>query len=79
MVFVSAVEVETSALNALDTVPQLKAKIEQSMDQVEAFCAREGLSTARFVVYGTDPIESLEGLIRMLARGSRTACASQTP
>jgi hypothetical protein len=64
MVFVSAVEVEASALNALETVPDLKASIERSLDQLEAFCAKEGLSTERFVVYGTDPVKSLEDLIK---------------
>jgi amino acid transporter len=63
MVFVSAVEVEASALNAPETVPDLKASIEKSLDQLEAFCAKEGLCTARFVVYATDPVESLERLI----------------
>ena len=64
MVFVSAVEVEASALNAPETVPDLKANIEQSLDQLEVFCAKEGLSTEHFVVYGTDPVKSLDDLIK---------------
>lgn len=79
MVFVSAVQVDASALNALEAVPQLKAKIELSLDQLEAFCAREGLSSTRFVVYGTDPIESLEGLIRdVRAKFPDSVCFSNT-
>jgi amino acid transporter len=79
MAFLSAVQVEASALNAPDTVPQLKAKIERSMDQLEAFCAREGLSTARFVVYGTDPIESLEALVKdVSARFPDSVCFANT-
>ena len=64
MVFVSAVQVEASAIAAPETVPQRKARIERSLDQLEAFCAREGLRTARFVAYGIDPVESLERLIK---------------
>lgn len=63
-VFVSAVEVQASVLSAPETVPDLKAGIERALDQLEAFCAKEGLSTARFVVYGTDPVKSLEDLIK---------------
>ncbi len=62
--FVSAVEVQASVLSAPETVPDLKAGIERSLDQLEAFCAREGLTTARFVVFGTDPVKSLEDLIK---------------
>lgn len=51
-------------LSAPETVPDLKAGIERSLDQLEAFCAREGLTTARFVVFGTDPVKSLEDLIK---------------
>lgn len=64
MVFVSAVRVEASAIAAPETVAQRKAKIERSLDQLEAFCAREGHRTARFVAHGIDPVESLEGLIK---------------
>jgi amino acid transporter len=64
IVFVSAVQVEASAIAAPETVPQRKAKIERSLDQLEAFCARDGLRTARFVAYGIDPVEALEGLIK---------------
>ncbi len=64
MVFVSAIKVEASALNAPETIPELKAGIERSLDQLEAFCAKEGFSTARFVAYGTDPIKSLDDLIK---------------
>jgi amino acid transporter len=64
VVFVSAVEVEASALSALESVPELKAKMEQSLDQLEAFCANAGLHSARFVEYGTDPVKSLEHLIQ---------------
>lgn len=63
IVFVSAVEVEASALNSLETVPHLKASIERSLNQLEAFCAKQGLSTEHFIVYGTDPVKSLENLI----------------
>jgi len=66
MVFVSAVQVEASAIAAPATVPQQKARIERSLDQLEAFCAREGLRTARFVAYGIDPVESLESLIKQV-------------
>ena len=49
------------------------------MDQLEAFCAREGLSTARFVVYGTDPIESLEALVKdVSARFPDSVCFANT-
>ena len=79
VVFVSAVQVEASALNAPDTMPQLKEKIERSMDQLEGFCAREGLSTARFVVYCTDPIERLETLVRdVSARFQDSICFANT-
>ncbi len=63
-VFVSAVEVQASVLSAPETVPNLKADIERALDQLEAFCANEGLSTARFIVHGTDPVKSLEDLIK---------------
>ena len=64
MVFVSAVKVEASALNTPETIPELKTSIEHSLDQVEAFCASQGFSTARFVAYGTDPVESLDNMIK---------------
>jgi len=75
MVFVSAVQVEASALGAPETVPQRKAMIERSLDQSEAFCAREGFRTARFVAYGTDPVESLEDLLKEVhARFPNAVC-----
>jgi hypothetical protein len=75
IVFVSAVEFEASALNAPETVPDLKANIERSLDQLEAFCAKEGLNTAHFVVYGTDPVESLTRLIKdVSARFPNSVC-----
>lgn len=75
MVFISAVKVEASALNAPETIPELKASIEKSLDQLEAFCAKEGFSTARFVVYGTDPIKSLDELIKdVRARFPNSVC-----
>jgi hypothetical protein len=77
MVFVSAVQVEASAITAPATVSQRKARIERSLDQLEAFCAREGLCTARFVAYGIDPVESLEGLIKEVsARFPDSVCFS---
>jgi len=75
MVFVSAVQVEASALGAPEAVPQRKARIERSLDQLEAFCAREGLRTARFVAHGTDPVECLEDLIKYVsARLPNSVC-----
>ena len=53
-----------SALNAFETIPQLRANIERSLGQLQAFCSREGLCTKRFIVCGTDPIVSLEILIK---------------
>ena len=77
MVFVSAVQVEASAITAPETVPRRKARIERSLDQSEAFCAREGFRTARFVAYGIDPVESLEGLIKQVsARFPDSVCFS---
>jgi len=77
MVFVSAVQVEASAIAAPETVPQRKARIERSLDQLEAFCAREGLRTARFVAYGIDPVESLDGMIKEVrARFPDSVCFS---
>jgi hypothetical protein len=64
MVFISAVHVEASAIGEPEALPGRRAAIERSLDQAQAFCAREGLRAARFVVYGTDPVASLEGLIR---------------
>jgi len=75
MVFVSAVQVEANALGAPEAVPQRKARIERSLDQLEAFCARERLRTARFVVHGTDPVECLEDLIKYVrARFPNSVC-----
>jgi len=75
MIFVSAVQVEASALGAPEAVPQRKARIERSLDQLEAFCAREGLRTARFVAHGTDPVECLEDLIKYVsARFPNSVC-----
>ncbi len=77
MVFVSAVQVEANAIAAPETVAKGKAKIERSLDQLEAFCAREGLRTARFVAYGIDPVEALEGLIKEVrARFPHSVCFS---
>jgi hypothetical protein len=77
MVFVSAVQVEASAIATPETVPQRKARIERSLDQLEAFCAREGLRTARFVAHGIDPVESLEGMIKEVrARFPDSVCFS---
>lgn len=51
-------------LGALETVPVLKASIERSLNQLEAFCAKESLDTARFVIHGTDRVECLKNLIK---------------
>ncbi len=79
MVFVTAVQVDAAAVGSQQAVPEKVARIEHSLDQTEAFCAHEGLHTARYVAYGIDPVESLERLIKEVrARYPDSVCFANT-
>jgi amino acid transporter len=62
--FVSAIEFDARAAGAAETLPRRQARLDVALQQLEAFCAKYGLSARHTIGYGTDPVQELERLVR---------------
>ncbi|MPQ67871.1 MULTISPECIES: APC family permease [Pseudomonas] len=63
VVFVGIVKVEGHVWGRIDGVQRRKTRLDESMDQLEAFCAQAGISATRRIGYGTDPVAELQKLL----------------
>jgi amino acid transporter len=64
IIVVSVVEVDASAMGAVETLARLTFVRDAAMTQLEGFCAKCGLTATRVVGFGTDPAKELERLLR---------------
>lgn len=71
VLFVGVVEFDSRAMGAAETLPRRTARLEAAMRQLEAFCAKNGLSATRLIGCGTDPVLELERLVKDVAATKR--------
>jgi amino acid transporter len=64
IVLVGVVKVQADALGTQDVFLRKRARLEASLDQLQAFCGKEGIGTGRVIGQGTDAIAELERLIK---------------
>ncbi|MDR3412342.1 MAG: amino acid permease [Formivibrio sp.] len=77
ILFIGIIKVEGDVLGPFDTMQQKRAQLDNSMNQLEAFCANSGVSATRQIGYGIDPIAELETLIKeVVSRLPECVCFS---
>ncbi|MBK5554234.1 APC family permease [Pseudomonas sp. TH03] len=77
VLFIGIVKVEGDVLGPLDTTPQKRTRLDESMNQLEAFCANSGVSATRQIGYGIDPVAELERLLKdVVSRLPECVCFS---
>lgn len=75
IVFVSVLEIDAKALGAADIRIAAEEKVEKTLQALERFCQGNGLGTARYIGYGTDPVEELDRLtIRVVEEFPDSVC-----
>jgi amino acid transporter len=64
IVLIGVVKVHADALGTRDVFLRKRARLEASLDQLQAFCGKEGIGTGRVIGHGTDAVAELERLIK---------------
>jgi amino acid transporter len=64
IIVVSVIEVDASAMGAVEALARLTFVRDAAMTQLEGFCAKCGLTATRVVGFGTDPAKELERLLK---------------
>jgi uncharacterized membrane protein len=64
VVFLSVIEFDARAMGAREALSGREQRLHRALSQLEAFCAKFGLSASHLVGYGTDPVLELERLVK---------------
>jgi len=71
VLFIGVIEFDSRAMGAAETLPRRKGRLESAMRQLEAFCAKHGLSAGRVIGCGTDPVLELERLVKEATKSNQ--------